>query len=385
MTASRPLLVHVFTVAESLHFASDVMKTAKARGLDVAVVCSPDPRLDALGESLGVRTFGVPMSRRMSPLEDLESLARMTALLRRLRPDIVHSHTPKAGLFGTLGALANRVPVRIYHMRGLLSVTQTGAMRQITLNVERVTCAAATRVICHSPSLREVALGERLLPRSKSHVVLGGSNGVDADVKFNPEPLRARRAELRAAWGLPEEALVIGFVGRIVRDKGVAELLSAFTKIAEAREDVYLLLAGPIEERDAVDPATLAVLRSHPRIRAVGWVDSAPAYAVSDVLAFPSYREGFPNAPLEAAAMELPVVATRILGNVDAVVDGVTATLIPVADAEALRAALERYLADPELRASHGRAGRARVLTDFRRDRIANAIVDLYERDLGHR
>lgn len=383
---SKPLLVHAFTVAESLHFASDVMKTALARGFDLAVISSPDKRLDDLGEELGIRTFPLTMPRRISPVEDARALASMTRLLARLRPDVVHAHTPKAGLLGTLAALACRVPVRFYHMRGLLAVTQRGAMRQLTLNVERVTCAAATRVLCHSPSLREVAVKEHLVSRAKSHVVLGGSNGVDAERRFNPERLRPRRAELRAAWDLPADARVIGFIGRIVKDKGVPELLRAFAEIARQHEDVHLLMAGPVEERDAIDPASHALLTSHPRIRAVGWVDPTIAYAVSDVLAFPSHREGFPNAPLEAAAMELPVVATRILGNVDAVVDGVTATLVPVADEGALRAGLERYLSDPALRAAHGRAGRLRVEKEFRRDRIADAVVDLYEADLrAHR
>lgn len=379
---SKPLLVHVFTVAESLHFASDVFKTALARGFDLAVVCTPDPRLDEVGRELGIRTFPLPMTRHIRPAEDALALVRMTRLLRELRPVIVHSHTPKAGLLGTLGALANRVPVRLYHMRGLLSITKRGALGQLAVNVERLTCAAATRVICQSPSLRDVAVEQGIVSRAKSHVVLGGSNGVDAERKFNPERLRPRRAELRAAWNLPEDALVIGFIGRIVKDKGVPELLSAFDRIARAHDNVYLLLAGPVEDRDPIDPASLSLLQSHPRVRAVGWVDSPSAYAVSDVLAFPSHREGFPNAPLEAAAMELPVVATDIPPNLDAVAAGVTATLVPVADPASLGAALERYLFDPELRAAHGRAGRLRVEKDFRRDRIANAMVDLYESDL---
>lgn len=382
---SRPRrVVHVLTVADSLIFIDELVRRSRARGFDVAVVTSPDARLGAFGHRLGVETFALEMPRRMTPLGDLGALSALHRLLERLQPVIVHAHTPKGGLLGTLAAQAAGVPVRLYHMRGLPFVTQRGLVRAVLTTTERVSCGAATRVLCQSPSLRQTALSHAIAPAGKCDVILGGSNGIDCDGRF----LLGRHAEagrqLRASLDIPAEALVIAFVGRLVRDKGVPELVEAFARIAARRADTWLLLAGPWEERDALDDEVRGRIVGHSRIRTLGFVaEPAPVYAAADIVALPSHREGFPNVPLEAASMERPVVSTLTDGCVDAVDDGVTGLLTPVGDADALEAALLRYLDAPELRRSHGRAGRARVEASFRRDRIAEATVDVYERELA--
>jgi glycosyltransferase involved in cell wall biosynthesis len=178
--------------------------------------------------------------------------------------------------------------------------------------------------------------------------------------------------------------VVIAFVGRLVGDKGISELLGAFEALQGGARDVHLLVAGGLEPRDPLPPATVDRLRGQARVHWLGKVaDVAPVYAASDLLALPSAREGFPNVPLEAAAMELPVVATRVDGCVDAVADGRTGALVPFGEVDALAAALARYVGSAALRRAHGRAGRARVVAEFRREDIASAIVDLYERELG--
>ncbi len=384
MSKSRRAVVHVLTVADSLRFIDALVRRTGARGFDVSIVTSPDAQLSRFGAELGVRTFGVDMPRRVTPLGDWQALTRLRAVISRLRPDIVHAHTPKGGLLGTLAAKASRVPVRLYHMRGLPFVTQRGAMRALMQTTERLACSAATRVICHSPSLRELALGERITSAAKSTVVLGGSNGVDARGRFNPEAAAARRASLRAAWGIPPEATVVAFVGRVVRDKGIPELLEAFAAVSHARKDVYLVVAGPLEDRDPIPPAARQLLERHPRIRALGFAaDTVGVYAASDVVALPSHREGFPNVPLEAASMALPVVSTLVSGCVDAVEDGKTGALVPPADPTALAAALGAYVQDPALRRTHGAAGRERVLRLFDREAVADAMIDLYEGELS--
>lgn len=374
----------MLTVADSLLFIDELVRRSAARGFDVAIVTSPDERLRAFGRRHGVDTFALDMPRRVTPLGDWAALSRLHALLERLRPGIVHAHTPKGGLLGTLASEAARVPVRLYHMRGLPFVTLEGPMRALMQTTERVSCRAATRVICQSESLRRTALTHGLVPSAKCEVVLHGSNGVDCDSRF----LLARHASaghaLRASLGIPVDAVVIGFVGRLVRDKGVPELVAAFERISAAWPHCWLVLAGPYEPRDPVDAATRARIEAHPRIRQLGFVaEPGPVYAASDVVALPSHREGFPNVPLEAAAMERPVVSTLVDGCTDAVERDVTGQLVPVNDVDALGAALARYVESPALRSAHGRAGRARVEAFFRRDRIADAMVELYEREIA--
>ena len=373
---------HVLTVSDSLIFIDTLVRQTLERGFEVTVVTSPHDALREFGRRHGVRAIGVDMPRRVTPLGDWSALSRLHRLFEALRPGIVHAHTPKGGLLGTLAAQAAGVPVRLYHMRGLPFVTLKGPLRALMQGTERVSCSAATRVICQSESLRTLALEHRLVPATKCEIVLRGSNGVDCDDRFEPSRhLDAGRA-LRKRVGIDEGAVVFGFVGRLVRDKGIPELAVAFERLAARFGNVFLLLAGAFEERDPVDEESRRRLESHPRVRLLGFArDPAAVYAASDVIVLPSHREGFPNVPLEAASMGCPVVSTRVAGCVDAVEDGVTGTLVPAGDAVQLEAALVRYVLDPGLRFAHGSAGRERIARFFRREDVANAMVEVYERE----
>lgn len=379
------LVVHVTTIPEALGFLKGQVGYMRANGVEVAAVAAPGKYLDDFGREQGIEVHAVPMARRITPVEDTRALAAMVRTLHRLRPTIVHAHTPKGGLLGTLGALLAGVPVRIYHMRGLPLETARGSRRRLLWSTERVACATATHVLCVSHSLRQRAIDEGLCPAEKIEVLGGGSGqGVDA-ARFDPARLgaEARRAT-RARHGIPDDALVIGFLGRLSREKGLDELLHAFSGLAPRHPRLRLLVAGGEEPRDAISAEAMRILREDRRVHWLGhdW-DSPPLYAAMDVVALPSYREGFPNVPLEAAAMALPVVATRVTGCVDAVVDGTTGTLVPPRDSAALEAALERYLSDPELRRSHGRAGRERVLASFRREPLWEALLARYRELVG--
>ena len=383
----RPVrLVHVLTVPTTLLFFRGQVGYMKARGFDLTFVASPGPELDAFGEQEGVATVAVEMPRRISIGEDLVAVRRLVGELRRVRPDVVHSHTPKGGLLGMIAAAVAGVPVRVYHMRGLAFLGATGARRALLRATERVACRLAHRVICVSASNKRVAVEEGLCPAAKIVVLSGGSsNGVDAEGRFNPDgPGTPTRTAARAALGLPEGAPVVGFVGRVVRDKGLIELAGAWATLRELYPEAHLLVAGPFERQDPLPPAVERALRDDPRVHAPGEVRDTPAlFAAMDVLALPTYREGFPNVLLEAAAMRLPVVATAVPGCTDAVEDGVTGLLVPPYRADALADALDRYLADPALRRAHGDAARARVLASFRREGIWEALHAEYETLLG--
>lgn len=383
MTDAQPRLVHITTVPLTLFaFFDGQLRHMKTRGYEVHVISSDGPLLQVVAARDGIPAHAVTMPRQITPLRDIVAAIRLWRLLREIRPQIVHSHTPKGGMLGMVAARAARVPVRMYTIHGFPFATATGRKRSVLRSTERLSCRLASRVLSVSHSLREMALAEGICPPQKLAVLLGGStNGIDADVRFNPNQYDARaRRDMRAALGIPENAIVLGFVGRIVRDKGLVELMDAWRSLKAAFPSLYLLVVGPFEPRDPVPEAVANLLRTDERIRLAGQVtDPARFYAVMDLLTLPSYREGFPYAPLEAAAMELPVVATRVTGCIDAVCDGETGSLVPAGDATALTAALNAYIADAVLRRRHGQAARQRVLREFRQEAIWSALAAEYE------
>lgn len=372
----------------SLVFLRGQVGYMRARGLEISAVSSPGPELTAFADAEGASILAVEMPRRISPIRDLLALAKLRRHFVRTRPQLVHSHTPKGGLLGMIAAALARVPVRIYHMRGLPMMTATGLRRRLLAATEWVACCFAHRVICVSRSVRDVAVAERLCPAGKITVLLGGSgNGVDAMGKFNPERLEAdARETTRRRLEIPRDAVVLGFIGRLVRDKGIVELAEAWCALRDGWPTAHLLLVGPFEPQDPVPSEIESALRRDPRVHLTGmdW-NTPPLYAAMDVLVLPTHREGFPNVPLEAAAMRLPVVATRIPGCVDAVADGSTGTLVPVQDASALADAIASYLRDPLLRRRHGTAGRERVLREFAQEALWEALYGEYEHLLAAR
>jgi glycosyltransferase involved in cell wall biosynthesis len=381
-------LLHVVTVQDALLFLAGQVAYMREHGFEISIISSPGERLEAFGRDEGVDVYGVDMPRRITPLRDLASLGRLARLVSRIRPDIVHANTPKGGLLGTLAAALARVPVRIYQMRGLPMMTATGGARVLLATTERVSCAFATQVICNSRSLMDSALHERLCPAEKLHVLLGGSgNGVDSRRRFNRHLLPPdTRVRVRRELGISDTDLVIGFVGRLVKDKGVRELLAAWSDLKTRVPTSHLVVIGPFEERDGIGAVERRLLEADPHVHLLGFRSDTPdLYAAMDVVLLPTYREGFPNVLLEAAAMELPVVATRVAGCVDAVVDGVTGTLVPAADSNRLRDATLAYLADPALRRRHGAAARQRVVDEFDQERLWAALESLYRAELGER
>ncbi len=380
--ASRRQITHVTTVPMSLRFLRGQAAFLRGRGFDLAAVSSPGPELEPFGEEEHVPVRAVPMSRQISPLADVASLRRLRAALRALRPNLVHAHTPKGGLLGMAAAASLRVPRRIYHIRGLPLMGATGRRRALLLRAERTAARLAHRVLCVSHSLRDIVIAENICPPEKVVVLAGGSgNGVDAAGRFNPDRLPpGTREDTRATHGIPADALVIGFVGRIVGDKGVRELLSAFASLRGRFANAHLLVVGPAEERDALPPDALDHLKTGQRVHWLGaaW-ETPPLYAAMDVVALPSYREGFPNVPLEAAAMGLPCVVTNVPGCVDAVAHDVTGLHVPPRDADALACALAAYVEDAGLRRRHGAAGRERVCRSFRQEVIWQALAEAYE------
>ena len=374
-------LVHVTTVSESLGFLRGQLSFYKKKGFQVYAVSSPGNTLYDIAESEQVKAIAVPMMRRISPFHDIKSLVLLYCLFLRIRPHIVHAHTPKAGLLATIAAWLAGVPVRVYTIRGLPILTQRWPKTFILSITERIACTLATRVFCVSHSLMQVVLNKRLCPNRKIEVLLKGSGqGVDAIGRFNPELQSCKtRNSILQKWDVPSDSLVIGFVGRIVKDKGIHDLIEAWKVIKERFPKARLLLIGCYETADIIDLEVRDIIQKDSNICHVEWTyDVAAYYTVMDIVVLPTYREGFPNVPLEAASMKLPVVTTDVPGGRDSVINGVTGILIPPRDSGELAQAIIRLLENPDLRCMMGEAGRIRVLRDFRPEDIWKALAQEY-------
>ncbi|MGH6896111.1 MAG: glycosyltransferase family 4 protein [Geminicoccaceae bacterium] len=358
----------------------------RARGFEVVLAAPRGPDLERLCQTEGVRARPVAMVRALRPWHDLKALLGLLRIIAEERPSIVHCHGPKAALLGILAAFILRVPQRIYHLRTLPLETQRGPMRWLLYASELVISRLCTETVAISDSLRhsyQRHVGLRHVPITVHGA--GSGNGVDARGRFDPERIDAERLNaFRRQIGLPADARALCFVGRLALDKGVAELHQAWQELRRRYPGLWLILAGDLDERDPAPTALLDSLRRDPQVCMPGFVGECElVFAAACINVLPTYREGFGNVLLEAAAMAIPSVASRVTGCVDAVVDGVTGTLVPTRSAPALVGAMARYLDDPELCARHGAAARRRALAEFAPERIWAGLLDRYAAALG--
>ena len=271
----QPCIVVGITHPQTCLNLTGRLRTLRKAGFRVILISGPGKLLHQTAIAEGVEAIAISMERQIAPLADLVSLAKLCWLLLHLRPQMAEFSTPKAGLLGNLAAFLCRVPRRIYMLRGLKLETTTGLKRRILLATERLAAACAHIVLCNSESMRAEALALGLAPAAKLHLLgEGSSNGVDV-VRFSPGS-----SDMRDRLGLPGNAPVVGFVGRLTRDKGLPELIEAFESILKKQPDAHLLLVGWF---DAAEDALCLALRNrildHPRIHCTGFVaDTAPYY-----------------------------------------------------------------------------------------------------------
>lgn len=387
---TTPRLVYIITSASSAmpRYLRNQLIYMRDRGFEVAFISAPGDELRVIRELEGITTVTVPMEREISPFKDFVSLIRLYTALRRLRPTIVNAGMPKAGLLGMIAACAAGVPIRVYFLLGLRLETTRGIKRFVLGAAERCASALAHKVICDSESLRRLYVKLGFATRVKTCVPGKGSpsgiyanpSGVYTDEIPQTSQTRERARALRAQLGIPDGAPVVGFVGRITRDKGVPELLDAFDRLLASLPDVWLLMLGRFEDGDPIPESYANRLRSHQRVVMPGFVSNTAAYyRIMDVIAHPSYREGLAGPPLEAALVaEIPSVAFEATGTVDAVWDGVTGTIVALGDVASFACALEKYLTNDDLRREHGQAAHNYVLRYFSPQIVLEAIYGEY-------
>jgi glycosyltransferase involved in cell wall biosynthesis len=351
------------------------LRALRDAGFRVTLISSPGELLERTAAREGVEAVGLPMRREIAPLADLVSLGRLCWVLWRLQPDVAEFSTPKAGLLGSLASWFVGVPARVYMLRGLKLETSSGIKRNILLAAERASSRLAHVVLCNSESMRSEAVMLGIAPAAKMQMLgNGSSNGVDVE-RFSPGS-----SDIRNRLNIPREAKVVGFVGRLTRDKGIPELVEAFDTILKQEPEAHLLLVGWFDAaEDALGAGTRARIASHPRIHCTRFVaDTAPYYLAMDLMVLPTWREGFPNAVLEAAATGLPVITTECTGSRDSVVPEVTGLLIPPGYPEAISEAVLKLLRDPLRRWSMGQAARAWVCAHFADEHVLRLATEFY-------
>ena len=327
----------------------------------------------------GVRFIPQPhLVRPISIKEDLLALRDMIRLIRKERPDIIHSHTPKAGLMGMLAGWLCRVPIRIHTVAGLPLLVHSGFKRKVLNLVERITYRCATYVYPNSHKLRDTIISLRLASPDKLRVIGdGSSNGINVQ-HFCKELLAEELVDpIRKKVG---GDFTFIFVGRIVRDKGICELVEAFTRLQQEHPEARLLLVGDFEqELDPLPEEVYHTIQSHPAIYCAGWQDDVrPWFAAADALAFPSYREGFPNVVMQAGAMELPCVVSDINGCNEIIIEGENGLIVPSHDAVALYQAMKRMMEDKALYTHCQQNARSLIASRYKQEDVWQATLEMY-------
>jgi glycosyltransferase involved in cell wall biosynthesis len=368
MLATTPLVIHFF-------FKPHLRELA--RYFEVTLACNPrsDTYLPPLG--LPVRELAVPMERKIAPWRDLLALFSLCRLFGRERFDIVVTVVPKAGLLGMLAAWLVRVPRRVHIFQGEVWASRRWTMRWLLKWMDGLTARLATHVLVVSSSERNFLEREGVVLRGKAQVLGAGSIcGVDLG-RFKANPVA--RARVRAGLGIPEQALLCIFLGRLTADKGVQELAQAFALSASTRLDLWLLLVGPDEEQMGARLRELVTEQINQRMLISGFSrNPEEVLAAADFLCLPSHREGFGMVILEAAAVGVPSIGTRIYGITDAIEDECTGRLVPVGDINALAEAITQWCEQPQVRSIYATAARTRVMAKFDQQSVVSRYVEYF-------
>lgn len=370
MKQNNKKIIRAVTVSQSTDFFREVSLKMREQGYEIVALSSPGKELEALKVENGLHVIEVPMERHISLTKDIVSLWKVIKALRRERPQVVHSMTPKAGLLCMMAAWLTRVPVRIHTFTGLVWPTATGLKRKLLMATDWLTCACATRVIPEGQGVKS----DLQQITKKPMKVLGYGNVMGVDMKrFDPSRIEHHKAD----------RFRFLFVGRLVGDKGVNELVEAFARLHEKYGNTELSLVGSLEsELDPLGQITMNRIASEITIITPGPKredDLVVEYANADCFVMPSYREGFPNTVLEAGAMELPCIVTDINGSREIIDNGVNGLIVPSKNVDALYAAMEQMLTDDKMRQQMALKAREMIASRFDKDYVQKCLIDFYE------
>ncbi|MDY3524143.1 glycosyltransferase family 4 protein [Riemerella anatipestifer] len=377
-------LIRITTVPQSLNILlKGQHQFMSKQGFDVIGVSSSGQELDEVKKNEGIRTVSIEMSRKIAPFQDLKSLWKMWCLLRKEKPQIVHSITPKAGLLSMLAAKFAGVPIRIHTFTGLIFPSKTGMLQKILILMDRLLCWAATNIYPEGQGVKNDLIKYKITQKPLNVIANGNVNGIDID-HFSPQQVSEEvKQQLKQDLNIQETDFVYVFVGRLVGDKGINELMVAFKQLNI--QNTKLLLVGA-EERD-LDPLkedTINEIENNKNIIAVGYqTDVRPYFAIADALVFPSYREGFPNVVMQAGAMGLPSIVSDINGCNEIIVDSVNGWIIPPKNVEELYLAMKRMLEDEIAYSDLKAQSRQMIVGRYQQKVVWEALLNEYNKLLN--
>jgi len=370
-------IIRACTVSMSLGFVEGMLPDLKKK-YEVVLLSSPGPEMVTIVKKYGVKTIAIPMERHISLKKDIVSLYKLIKVFRRERPQMVHSMTPKAGLLCMVAAWLTKVPVRIHTFTGLVFPTAQGLKRKILMLTDAITCACATHIIPEGEGVKADLQNNGITKKPMRILGYGNVRGIDM-TRFS-----RRESIMRMAENLRDsDVFTFLFVGRIVRDKGINELVAAFKRLNEEFPKTRLWLVGFFEENlDPVSSTTKSIIEYNKNIEAVGEKlgdELLSYYAASDCFVFPSYREGFPNTVLEAGAMDLPCIVTDINGSREIISQGENGIIIPPKNEELLYKAMKQMITDENNRKKMTGNARKMIADRFEQSFVRQCLYDYYE------
>ncbi len=375
-------VLRITTVPVSLKILLKGQLQFMSKHFEIVGVSSPGAELEEVQKREGIRVIAVPMKRQVSLMNDLISLIRLYFVVKKEKPQIIHTHTPKAGMLGMIAGWLARVPVRLHTVAGLPLMEEIGLKRRILNTVEKLTYACATKIYPNSIGLKEFILAQGFCSEQKMKVIANGSsNGIDT-IHFAPDKITEETKNvLRATYQLANTDFIFIFIGRLVKDKGINELISAFKKLNKEYPKVKLLLVGEQEaELDPLEPLTVQLIKANQAIITTGFQkDVRPYLSIAHALVFPSYREGFPNVPMQAGSMGLPAIVTDINGCNEIILPGQNGEIIPPSDEAALYAKMTEWVANPEKVTQMAANSRELIVSRFEQKVVWEALLEEYK------
>lgn len=354
------------------YYFGDQIDFLKKNNIEITIACSPGPELDSFSKKYGVHKVPMQVLRRIDLKEDLKSLIRLIKLIRKENFEYVIGHTPKGALLSMLAAKLTGVKNRVYFRHGIVYETSSGMKKTLMKFLERLTSSCATKIVSVSKSVQQYSIDAKINSPDKSILLNKGTcNGVDVQ-RFSKNDFILEIPDI----AVDKEDFVVGYVGRLVNDKGINELVEAWKIISTKIEKAKLLLVGPFEERDSLPQETKQFILNEPSIVFTDFVeDSVPYYNLMDVFILPSYREGFPTVVLEASSMSLPVITTKSTGCIDSILENETGVFTEIKGG-AIADKILYYFEDPEVRKNHGLAGRKWVSLNFDQHIVWKHIIN---------
>ncbi|MCJ8498597.1 glycosyltransferase family 4 protein [Chryseobacterium salipaludis] len=380
-------IIRTSTVPLSLNALLGGQLKFLSKHFEVIGVSSPGLNLDLVKNREGCRVIAVEMQRNISPLNDVIALYKLFCILKVEKPVLVHSITPKAGLLTMLAARLSGVPIRVHTFTGLIFPTRQGFVRRLLILTDRILCWAATNIYPEGQGVKDDLQKFEITEKPLNVLANGNVNGIDTTYFSTTTIEEQSAAQLKAELGISSEDFIFIFVGRLVGDKGINELITAFSKISKSADQQIsnsckLLLVGPVEAKlDPLLPETLNHIEINPNIISVGFQqDVRPYFAIADALVFPSYREGFPNVVMQAGAMELPAIVTDINGCNEIIIHGKNGLIIPPKDSNALFNAMLQLWEDKTLYAQLKRNARPMITSRYEQQVVWDALLAEYNR-----